>query len=433
MTAKKRLLDFQTFALCAVAFTIPFPFLVNTYTILLLTLTWLLQVRGLYSLKNVFASRATWPWIAFFLLHALSYFYCLDKDSSSFDIVSKLSFILFPLIVVCGMDITRYRLQHILAALVGGVVTVGIFFMLRAAWVYNHTGQADAFFYHTLCGGWDTNAIYYSWYTMLALTILLFFRFDYPIPRLSLVRGICFAVLLLFLILLASKMMLVVFLLFVVPAYLFRNVSGKGVTKRLGLFVAVIAILATVLITTKNPVRQRWDDIINSNVNEAFLDDYHGVVPSFSNLSTRLFLWRMGLLEMKTDNLWMAGTGNGDAHLLLNHRMHTVGIRDMYNTSNRSALYNVNLHNMYLQSLYMLGIGGAVSFLLLMFAPFVSLGRMKEKNLFFVFQVICVIFMTQEAALQTQAGIVFFSFVSALMWNRYYSERRREAHTEANL
>ncbi len=98
--------------------------------------------------------------------------------------------------------------------------------------------------------------------------------------------------------------------------------------------------------------------------------------------------------------------------------MHDAGIGNMYNPNHRSHLHNVNLHNMYIQSLYMLGIPGLAVFLVMMFAPFIALRRIREKTIFFLFQLTAVLFMMQESALQTQAGIIFFTFFSQILWNR---------------
>jgi len=92
----------------------------------------------------------------------------------------------------------------------------------------------------------------------------------------------------------------------------------------------------------------------------------------------------------------------------------------MYNEENRSDLFNVNLHNMYVQSLFMLGIPGLAVFLAIMLGPFFALRYIREKTIFLIFQITAILFMMQESALQTHAGIVFFTFFSQVFWNRSY-------------
>jgi hypothetical protein len=72
----------------------------------------------------------------------------------------------------------------------------------------------------------------------------------------------------------------------------------------------------------------------------------------------------------------------------------------------------------------MLGIPGALLLLVLALQPFlIAFSAAWTNRLWIVFTGVSLLFMMQEAALQTQAGIVFYSFFSALFWDYYYNRQ----------
>ena len=185
------------------------------------------------------------------------------------------------------------------------------------------------------------------------------------------------------------------------------------------LFIAISVALGSlaILAQTHNPLRKRFADIMHPNMSTVTQENYHGVEPKWTNLTLRLFVWRIALENMNNHDLWLRGAGNGDVHTLQNARIASHGINQMSETSSpRSALFKVNMHNMYLQSLIMLGIGGAILFFIISFAPLFYLRRADAAWFFGVFHIIAIIFMMVEAALQTQAGVIYYCLFSAIFW-----------------
>ena len=75
----------------------------------------------------------------------------------------------------------------------------------------------------------------------------------------------------------------------------------------------------------------------------------------------------------------------------------------------------------------MLGIGGLLVFLLIIFSPFAYFRGFDNKIIIFLFSLTMAALMMQESSLQTQAGIVFYAFFSMIFCNYAYSERRHKA------
>ena len=407
----------QHFGCCLLAATIPFIFIWSTLSIWVILLCWALSGRFRSTWHHFKEQPAYWLWVAYFGMHALSYFWSADKDQSIFDSVSKLSLVILPVIVGAGSNICPRRLEQIIGSFILGVTAVAFFCYAQAVFAWQQDGDSGHFFYHEIVKGLDANAVYMAWYVLAALSALLLVRWNFLFAgKARFLQYATALILLIFLVLLSSRLLLALFVGLVLPAYLFRLVRGGK--RPWGAFVAMVLLIGggAVLALTDNPVKERFKDVMHRDVRVAFLPDYHDTIPHFNNLTLRLFVWRCGIDNMQKHQLWLKGCGNGDEHHIQNARFEELGItpdrQDQYNV----ILHDINLHNMYLQSLIVLGIPGLLLFLGMMMAPFFFVSRMRPRGWFLCFHIIAFCFMMQESALQTQAGVIFFTFFSCIYW-----------------
>ena len=129
---------------------------------------------------------------------------------------------------------------------------------------------------------------------------------------------------------------------------------------------------------------------------------------------------------MQEHNLWLAGAGNGDVHTLQNDKMAEYGIKNIYPVNTwRSPFYNANLHNMFFQCLLMIGIPGLLIFTAIAFLPIFNLRNFIYGQVFLIFHLTAIFFMLQEAALQSQAGIIYYTFFSMIFWNISYQKTKK--------
>ncbi len=405
---------------CALAFCIPFPFQYATICIWLLALCWLAGGNYRDTLRRFGRSIPSWLWVAYFALHAAAYFYSIDKDQSLFDTVGKLSYILLPFLIGAGYRYSLRGMAAILGSFIAGLTIVLGICLWNAYGYWREEHLLSHFFYHELPRGFDANAVYMAWYACGALAALLLFPW-----REAGFRWVVWArwIVVLFLsgvlLLLASRLALVFYLLLIIPAFglqLFRRY-------RLWLAVPLLAIGIGlgglyVLGRTQNPIHKRFTDVMHPDLSTVTKEDYAGDEPHWTNLTLRLFVWRMALENMELHHLWWRGTGNGDAHTYQNARIMSHGIPYLEEHSpQRSTLYKVNLHNMYLQSLLMFGLPGFVIFLVLAVGPMFRLRAMGAAAwAFALFHLSAILFFLQESALQTQAGVIYYCFFSALFW-----------------
>lgn len=413
---------FITAALCLLAFSIPFPFIYSSLAMILLSLAWLWGWRKGLALKRWSRRWALWPWAVYYLLHAISFFYSENREQSAFDLQVKLGLLLLP-VLVGSLSLEQRNLQKILASFCFGVSAVALIALVRSALIWEETEFSGIMFYHNLVRDFDANAVYMSWYTLVSIGLILLFPWSRPypylrIPLLVLQTG--------FLILLSSRMLLVLFLGFVIPLYFYVRIRHLRFTwpKFLGVSLVLGAALSLVILTD-NPIRKRFVDILY-NPEIVYLKDFSQVDEStINNTDLRLFLWKIGLENMNEQGLWAFGAGNGDVNALQNQKMMDYRFRNMDHPDpeQRSSFYNINLHNMFLQTLLMLGILGLIPFLAMVFLPWIVLPRCRLWAPFSVFLLTSFFFLQQESCLQSHAGVIFYSFFSSLFWAAFYTDK----------
>ena len=425
-----RLNTLLPYALCLLAFSLPTWFAFSSACLVLVTVLWFLQGNFRETLNNIKERKYLWPWFVFYLLFAISYFYSENKDQSAFDLKTKLAYVLLPLIVGGGIILTARQktIESILLSLIVGVVFAAVISLIDATIVWYPDHYYYAFFYHHLVRKLDPNAVYTAWYTIFSISLVLFmpwqhyFQGKYKVLKIPLATF-----LLVFFFLLSARMFILLFLLFIIPYFLKKSFSNI----RRGLAVTVITIvclygLFRVVDSTNNPIRNRYHAMIYGNQAYAWLDDYTWVEEArFDNVTLRIFLWRLGIENIAERKAWLTGVGNGDVHLVLVEKMREYKVQNIDNPdiSKRPGFYNANLHNMFIQTLVMIGIPGLAVFLAISILPLFFIHKVRPYQPFLVFHITSVLFMMQEAVLQTQAGIFFYIFISSIFWNLFYTQK----------
>ncbi len=417
------------FLLCILAFALPFPYLFSSYALIALLLLWFIRADYKRTFARLKERKALWLWFVFFAMHVVSYTYSQNKDQSVFDISSKLSFVLMPLLVGAGMSVDRKLFERIMLFFTYSLSAAAIYCVLHA--VYRECREeyfyAPFFFYNDLVEGLDASAVYMALYTLMSIATLLFLPWQYYYQgRYKWVKVLMITIQLIFFLMLSSRLLILLFFVLIIPFYLrklFRH-SQLGMGSIFLIFL-VFAGLGLAVFMTDNPVKKRYNDIFEKNLEVAWKKDYRNVPQTdFNNITLRLMLWRFCIENMNEHHLWLTGAGNGDAVDLQNAKMAEYGI-DVYNPDPklRSEFYNINVHNMWLQSLLMLGIPGLLVFALIAFTPLFFINKVLYKYVFFVFHISMLFFMFQEASMQTQAGVAYYVFFSTIFWSMYYSRK----------
>lgn len=415
-----------------VAFMIPWPFLYAAWALVGVTVLTVFTAPWPTVMKRFTTRPVLWAPVAFFILYALSYFWSEHKDTAAWAIESKLAFILLPVVLGAGEPLDDAGLRAILRAFVTGVATVAVYCIAQAFGGWQRTGDTTMFFYHKLVTGFEdyatgleANAVYMALYACFALLILVSGLVRSTAQRWSgWVAWLAAVPLATFFVLLSSRTLLVLFSVVLLPAFWWHRRRNKRGAGWLVMAITLIVGCAAALLYFDNPVRKRFADVARPDLREAFLPDYRKHDQKFDNLTTRLFIWRIGVETTRAEGLWWTGAGAGDVHYLTDARMDALGIRDIYNEKARSYFHGVNMHNMYLQVVLTIGLGGLLILLLMVLQPlFHRIGGTEGlfwRLVFFIF----ALFMLQEASLQTQAGIIPFALFISLFWNRYWGVKK---------
>ncbi len=422
-----RLLNWQpklyTASCCVLAVAIPLPFIYSAIGAAMVVATGLFTGATGYIARAVCRRRVLWPWALSFALYTLSYFWSDNKAQALFDVGGKLSLLLLPLAMGAAPGLDTRSESHVLASFVAGVCGIALFCYIQAFFQWRESGNREVFFYHKLVRGLEANAVYMSWYTVTALTAVLL---PTGVHRALQRRTWLFALVVLhlgvFLVLLSSKALLVLFLCGPVPVALYRAVRHSRPGRVVSLAVGVALAAGTWLVLhSSNPIHDRFSNVSVTAAIATLAPDYKAREAELDNLSIRTFVWRAGLDQVRRHNLWWTGCGAGDVQTVTDARMYELGIRNMYEPDAvRSKLRGLNLHNMYLQTLVMVGLAGVFLLIWMVGAPLAA--AIRSGQLFWIFfAVIAVLFLVLEAAFQTQAGILFYTFFIHLFWNRWYS------------
>ncbi|MBS1773278.1 MAG: O-antigen ligase family protein [Bacteroidetes bacterium] len=420
------------YLLCFLALFIPFPFAWSTATIIALTILWLLQGDFATTFNNLRQRKIIWVWLAFFALHAISYTYSENKHESLYDLKGKAFFIVMPIVICCGMQLNRKLIERLFVFFNIGITIMGLFCIAHAAmrayhiYVTEHYFYHPYFFYDELVDGIDASAVYMAWYTMISVASLFFLPWVYFYKgRGKWLRIILCLFQVIFFMLLSARMLILLFFLFLVPFYLGKLFKHSKLTipKVTGI-ILFFAAIAVAIVYTNNPVKKRFNDLFKKDFDIVWLKDYSHTTPNdFSNFTLRLMNWRMGFENIRENNLLWYGAGNGDVQDLQNKKLASYGFNvTSPNPDIRTPYLNMNLHNMYIQTLMMLGIPGLALLIIICFAPLFVYRQIKLKHLFLIFHISAICFLFQEASFQTQAGVVFYSFLSMIFWNIYYNK-----------
>ncbi len=422
-----RIQPFLNFTLCLLAFSIPTKFIFSSICLGLLCLLWLFQADYKKVWDNFLKRRALWPWLVFYILLAISYLYSEDKQQATFDLKSKLAYIIIPIVVGLGIDfLDRKFLERFFVWLILGVTTTAVISLGHAAYIWQAEGTTSSFFYHDLVSLFDPNAVYAAWYSIFSISLLLFMPWKFHFTgKNNAIRVVLIIFLLIFFLLLSARMFTILFLLLIIPYIIKKSFKQR---KRGILVTTVIAITLFVgglaISITDNPIKSRFENLLHRDNEKAWLTDYTDVPLDFDNASLRIFLWRLGIESLNEKGAWLTGVGNGDVHHVLRERMVFYKIPNISdpNPAMRPGFHNANLHNMFLQSLLMIGISGLIIMSIIAFTPIFYLHKVLLYQPFLLFNITSIFFMMQEAVLQTQAGMFFYILINSIFWNLYYNK-----------
>ena len=344
----------------------------------------------------------------FFLLQPVSLLYTNDTHEDWNNIRIKTGILITPLAIGVSSYITattrKKLLSHYCLVLAIAALSCVVFSLVR----YLQFHHSSVFFYHSLVKPLNQHAVYCSLLVMVGLTFLFenILEDNFLFSR---AFDIIVAVFLsIFLFMLASKLVLLFFLVYML-SWFARLLKSSRVNKFVTAIFFTISILAVTLVfAVRNPISTRFYEIIGSNIKLVKQDSFKKS-DYFNGLQFRLLQWRFVAEILTEKKRWLIGVSPGDAQSVLNDKYVSTNMYTGEPARGDRGYMAYNTHNQFLQTVLENGIIGLVVLLMICF----SLLKMvqQNRNWYSGFLILLLLaWLFSEAALETQFGIMIFTF-----------------------
>lgn len=348
-------------------------------------------------LKNVFSNKWSYVLLAFFLIHALGYFFSLDKSDALNAIEIKLGFLAFPILVFAS-QFNEIQIKKIVISFVSGCVLATVICLFRAFYLYFFE-DVNAFFYSDF--NFFLHPSYFAMYLVFAQLIVMLF---YPtwlshLAYLNIKIGFISFLLLLATFLCSSKMGLITAFL-LIPTTLFVILYKNGYKK---LIVGSLIVFVLGLFLSYKFLPQPFERIkvafkVTASAEKIDKTDAEST-------AVRILIWKESV-KLTQSNFWF-GTTAGDANDKLIEAYEKEGLTG-------ALIKKLNAHNQFLQTFIGTGIVGFVLLLLMTFGAMIY-GFVVKNYLLVVFSVLMIFNFLVESMLQAQAGFIFFVFFFCIL------------------
>jgi O-antigen ligase len=405
------LFRYLTILLAAV---IPFSTRASTWCILLLALNWLLEGNAWKRLRVAYSHIFVVVCSLFYLLELAGLLYTDHFGQGFYHAQTLASCLVLPLLYFSYGTVDKKLRKAVLAVFTASVLISSLFCLYMAWTRYAQTSDTSFFFYHTLVAPLDQHAVYFSLYVFLCIVYVSSLLLGKELSGRKIFPAVVLLVyFVLLLVLLRSKLMLGIFILYAVSRLSIALISHSA-KKPLAISLACLIMAAVVLFSTSNPVSSQFYKLKNT---EAAMLQSRKFTPAiyFNEIELRVLLWRFSVEILNRSHSWWFGVSPGDAQSSLNRQ---IIAHNMYTgkpgTADKGYL-NYNDHNQYMETLLRSGLAGLCLLLCILFLLFRQ-AFLQRDHLLLAMAAACAGFFITESVLERQIGIVpFFFFSSVLM------------------
>ncbi len=357
---------------------------------------WLICFFVFEDLKLGFRKMLTNNWsyvfISFFVIHAVGYFFSINKAEALSCIEIKLPFLFLPFLIFTS-NFNELQLKKITISFVSGCLILAFACLFRATYLYFIT-NTNAFFYSEFT--YFLHPSYFAMYFIFAqLIVMLYYKtwlshlkyLNLKIGFISLVFLVC--------IFLASSKMGVIAAFTILPVTLFVLLINRGYKKlMIIILIGLIAITGLVYKLVPSPF-QRLQTAITVTTSTESID-----LSATESTAVRILIWKQAVDIIKQN--FVLGKSPGDANDALYQAYQKNGLTG-------AIKKKLNAHNQFLQTFIGTGIVGFI-LLFLMTVGAIIVGLYKRNYALVVFSFLITINFLVESMLQAQAGFIFFVF-----------------------
>jgi O-antigen ligase len=344
-----------------------------------------------------------------FLVQCSSLLYTQNFSEGAKLLTRSSALVFIPLAVTNSADFIAREKTRLLLGLSSVLIIASFYCVLMAGIKYASGAPGSVFFYHELVKPLSQHAIQFSILLFIALIFLIAFAREQNQMQRSYVLWCAVAILSSVLMLLSSKL---------ITSFYFCCLFSLLLSKKWYLkngWVAAVVLLAfsSVVLLTSNPVSSRFRSMFDGNA-VLFQQKKFSQGTYFNGVQFRLLQWRFTYEIANEQHAWLLGLTPGDAQSFLDRKYIET---DMYTgipaTADRGFL-GYHTHNQFLQVFLENGILGLLCFLLICFV-LVQMAINNKKREQRLFIALLLLYCFTDAPLNTQYGLVLFTFFPAFL------------------
>lgn len=337
----------------------------------------------------------------FFILKCFTLINTSHTEATISHLRKSLPLLLAPFCFYAHAALLSASFRKIMQALTIMILAAFVYCIIHAFKQYYIEKDVSAFFYHRLASALDHHAIQLS--VMIFLVLLWLYEGN---TGFSGYKAVISMSLLVFLVLLSSKMVIVF-----VAAWVLILLIRKRTQTISASFIVSVMVLFTMAVTTPNPVSKRFHEVLSGNI-QLYQNKNFDQGVYFNGLQFRLLQYRFTIELLNENDSWLFGLSPGDAQEKLDHKYRSAG---MYTgADNRSGYLGYHTHNQFLQTLLQQGVMG-LSFWVFICVQ-VMLLLFQKKTFSRMIGVLILTWCFTDAVLETQNGIALFLTLPLMAW-----------------
>lgn len=398
-------------ALCS----LPFSRWLSSAALFVLLFNWLIEGKYKQKWQQLSTNNIALSCLLFFIISAVGYFYSTDKAVAGIEIQKKAALLFVPIALGSITFFNPARVKRVMLWFAGTTLAACIYCLAMAVLHYRSSGSTEYFFYHEFGKPLGLHAVYLSVSIYVSAIFLLHSILSETLgTAIKLAYLLIAGVLTVFLLLLSSKLMIVLYALSLPVLVLLQLKARINLLWVSGFIVGFIVLLSAIMFTD-NKISLRFKDISNNNIallqRQKFEQDMY-----FDGLSFRLLVWRFGIDIVKEQSAWITGVGCGDAQKLLNNKIAASGMYTGDEARGDKGYLDYNFHNQFVEAFVKSGILGFLALLVIFVVSAIAAIRGKSYvYLFFLLAFFC--FCLTESVFERQMGVVPFTIISMLFAN----------------
>ena len=353
------------------------------------------------------------PIILFFLM-ALSLIWSLDTSETLKAIGKVVPIIAIPIAFILMPRFSESSRQNFLKYYSYGITISSFLFLIKALVRYFISGNSEVFFYHELVTK-EVNAIHVSVFVAIAFFYFLNLKVK------SWTDKVCMFILSVFILLLSSKNIIIVFILLTVGHEIYNLIQNK---KKSYILLLIIPVGLAVIFFTSNiadrfliefqsnekaaTVNESFNQgqVLNVSVAEAWNTEKFSDNQYFPGTAFRIYQVRIFTELLQEEPIFFTGYGLNatDAKILAKAKEHSI----FMGNETHEGYHDKNFHNQYVQFFAELGIFGFLLLIAMLSITFYNALQRKD-FVHLCFAILMISLFLTESFLARQRGIIFFT------------------------